>query len=378
MLLEKYAPKSTKEIAGNASAIMELKKALARWEKGRALLVHGPTGSGKSTAIKLAAQEMGYELVEIHANEKRAASDFLQVSQQRGLFYKKKILLFEDLETMTLRGFSELISRSGHPVICTVGDFYQLSPAFRKLFRPVKFEKISAAEMLKFLGSVCKKEGLLCEQRQLEQLSKTSNGDVRSALIDLEILKLSTSHIAASSSAYPGYRDAEDSIFTALRIIFKTTSLENSRIALENYKDDEELFRWLQENIAEEYTDIQTIALAYDYLSKADIFRSRIIKRQSWSLQKYTNLAAYGISLAKAKPSARIVSYRFPGFARKSETLLEKIGGNFHVSKKRASVYIPILKMLGRKNPGLLEELGLDEKEISALMDSSKESHLTY
>lgn len=359
MLLEKYVPKSTKEII-NQTAVMEVKKFLSGWKKGKALLVHGPTGSGKSAAIRLVAQEMGYELVEIHANEKRSAGNFFQISLQQGLFSKKKILLFEDLETMAMRGFTELINKSEHPILCTIGDAYQLSPNVRKIFKIVKFEKINNKDMLRFLENVCKKEGISCEHRQLEQLVKTSNGDIRGLLIDLEMLKLGSKI---------GYRNTEDTIFNTLKIIFKTMSIENSRIALENYQDEEELFRWLQENISEEYTDINTIAVAYDYLSKADIFRSRIIRRQSWNLQKYLSIAAYGASLAKNRPSIRFVPYKYPTFSRRGDTILEKIASNFHVSKRRAAVYIPILKMLGKKKPDLLNELGLDEKEASTIME---------
>jgi len=358
MLLEKYQPVSTKEIIGNPSQLAEIRKFLAGWKKGRALLVHGPTGSGKSTAIKLVAQESGYDLVEACSNEKRTISDYYNASQQHGIFSRKRIMLFEDLETMPMRGFADLISRSEHPVICVIGDAYQLPPDSRKLFRIVKFEKVNDTDLLKFLENICKKECIAAERRRLEQLVKTSNGDIRGLLIDLEMLK---------RAASIGYRDNEDNIFSTLKIIFKTMSLDNSKIAVDNCeKEPEELMRWLEENIAEEYTDIDTIAMAFDYLSKADIFSSRIIRRQSWSLQKYLSMAAYGTALAKSRPSARFISYRYPVFARKN-AVLEKISKNLHISKRRAAVYIPVLRMLAKKNSDILEELGIDEKEAAIL-----------
>ena len=369
MLLEKHAPKSTKDIIGNSSAIGEIKRFITGWTRKTsrrqplALLVHGATGSGKSTAIRLAAQELGHEVIEAHGG-KASFNAYQQASMQRGIFSRKRLMLFE-LDEMPMKGLPELIKASEHPVICTVGDAYSLSPSARKNFKLLKFDKIGEAEMIKFLEDVCRKENIATDRRNLEQLVKLSKGDVRSLLIDIEMLKAEGT---ASLSDRIGYRDSEDNIFSTLKVIFKTMSLENSRIAVENSeKEPEELIRWLEENIAEEYTDMTAIATAFDYLSKADIFGSRIIRRQSWNLQKYISLGAYGTSLAKNKPSMRFPSYKYPVFARRNGAVLEKISKNLHISKRRASVYIPVLRMLAKKNSRIFDELGIDEKEAASI-----------
>ena len=287
---------------------------------------------------------------------------FLQASVQQGMFSRKKIIFFEDIESMSMRGFSQLIKTSEHPVICTTDDAYQIPSSSRKDFKLLKFEKIGDAELLGFLEDVCRKEHIPCQRVQLEQLVRVSNGDIRSALIDIEALK---------SGFKSGYRDVEDNIFNTLKIIFKATRIESSRIAIENsQKDGEELFRWLEQNIPEEYTDINSIASAYNYLSKADIFYSRIIKRQSWNLQKYSSgLAVYGTTLAKDRPSVRFVSYKPPVFFRKGDAVLGKIANHLHISKGHAAVYIPIIRMLAKRKSNICEELGMDEKDISLIMD---------
>lgn len=351
MLLEKYTPKSTKEIVGNGLRIAEIKRFLSSWKKGSAILVHGPTGSSKSTAIKLAAHELGYDVVESHGDEKRSVDSFFQSSVQRGIFSKKRMLLFEDIETLPMRGMAELTKRSEHPVICTIGDAYQLSTPVRKNFKLVKFDKISEAELLAFAESVCRKENMQLNRRQLEQLAKTSNGDIRVLLTDMELLAL---------GCKPSYRDSEDNIFNTLKIIFKTMSLENSKIAADNCeKEPEELMRWLGENVSEEYTDIRTVAKAFDYLSRADIFNSRIIRRQSWSLQKYLALAAYGTALAKERPSARFVSYRPPRFQQRISAV-EGLSKSLHISRRKMAIYAPVLKLLAKRNSTIFEEFGVE------------------
>lgn len=349
MLLEKYAPKSTKEIIGNSAAVADIKRFLTGWKKGRALLVHGPPGSGKSVAVRLIAGEGGYGLVEPEDGALKGRAE-----AQQGIFSKKRIVLLEGLEAVPTRRLTQLIKESSHPVICTMNDAYELAPATRKMFRLVRFEKVSKQELIKFLEDICGKEQIACDLKEIEQLARTSNGDVRALLIDL--------------AGCSGYRDTTDSIFKTLQIIFRTMSIENAKIAIENSeKDPEELVRWLEQNIPEEYRDMRAIAAAYDYLSKADVFRSRIIRRQSWSLQKYfSSLAVYGTSLAKGRPSVRFASYRPPVFMKRPEnSALEKIARSMHVSKRHAAEYIPIIKMLARGKSDILEKMSLDENEMA-------------
>ncbi len=361
MLLEKYYPKSSKELF-NVTSVNEVKKFLAGWKKGKALLLHGPVGSGKSVSVKLIARELGYEIVESHADEERNVKNFLAFSGESGVFARKKILLLEGIETLAMRGVADLVKTSSHPVICTINDAYSLSPSVRSVFRLVKFDRIKEAEIVRFIENLCREEKISIQRRDMEQLAKTCNGDIRSLLIDLEMLKLGFRH--------GGFRDVEDNVFSTLRIIFKSMRIENSRIALRNSeKSVEDLFRWIESNITEEYTDIETIAMALNYLSKADVFRSRIIKRQSWSLEKYfAGLSVYGTSLAKTKPSLRFVSYKPPLYFAGSDKALGKLASALHVSRKQAVAYIPIIRMLAKNSSRLCEELGMGDGEIDAVI----------
>ena len=361
MLLEKYYPKSTKDLFNSAS-VGEVKKFLASWKKGKALLLHGPVGTGKSVSVKLIAKELGYELVESHADEERNVKNFLASSMERGVFSRKKILLLEDVETLSMRGISDLIKNSGHPVICTINDAYSLSHSVRSVFKTVKFDKISESEIIRFIENLCREEKISMRRKDIEQLAKTCNGDIRSLLIDME----------GPDVLHDNHRDVEDNVFNTLRIIFKSMRIDNSRIAMRNSeKNMEDLFRWIENNITEEYTDIETISMAFNYLSKADVFRSRIIKRQSWSLEKYfADLSVYGTSLAKTKPSLRFASYKPPVYFASGGKALGKLASVLHVSKKQAVAYIPILQMLAKRNTKLFEELGMDDSEIESIIDN--------
>ena len=98
MLLDKYEPKVAKQILGNQKQASEIARWLGSWKKGQALIVYGPTGSGKSLSIKIVAKQLGFEIMESHAGEERGKSDIeeiISVSKQQGIFSRKKIILID-------------------------------------------------------------------------------------------------------------------------------------------------------------------------------------------------------------------------------------------------------------------------------------------
>ena len=95
--MTKYAPKTSKEIIGNMSKVMDLKKWLNDWDdviingnkkkikpqKGQgwnnvprinssACLIGGPPGIGKTTSAHIICKELGYKVLSINASDKRS------------------------------------------------------------------------------------------------------------------------------------------------------------------------------------------------------------------------------------------------------------------------------------------------------------------
>ncbi len=365
MLLEKYAPKNSKEMIGNKLAMAEFAGFLKQWKKGQAALIAGETGTGKSITARLIAQELGYEVVEIGADEERKQKNmesFVSAAKQSGLVKKKKLFVIDDLDQMESgKAITELISQSEHPVILiTTGLYDRKLYALRQRCKIIKFSRVRSDSIAKFLQQVCEKEEIECEARDLEQIAKMSSGDVRAALIDMETLgagKADTKEI--------GYREQNHDIFNTLKIIFKTTSMENALIALNSAGDKEELHRWVAENISEEYDNAEDVARAYDAISKADIFYSRIIRRQSWGLQRYfMELSTAGVALAKRSQYSKFVKYSRPAFRqRKNSEALQKISKKLHVSARKAAAYKQLIKSMA-KNEKMLDELGVTKEEL--------------
>lgn len=358
MLLEKYEPRVTRDVIGNKKQLAEIKAFVQGFSKGQALLLSGPSGYGKTLAARLVAKELGYEFIEFSRLEHDLAT-FLRSLGQASFFFKGKIVVV-DLDAEGERGVADLVGQSDHPVILTALNAYE--HRIRRIATIVKFQKIPYTSIAAFLKSVCEKESLAYDTAALLQLSQMCNGDLRAALIDLETL----GEVTNEALRQYAHRPKEDDVFTTLRIIFKTASMENALVALsQSDVDSSFLSAWLQENIAAEYADAGDRGRAYEALAAADVLSSRSSRRQSFSLMKYASLGPLGVTLAKRTPSRAFFLYRPPRFRKSSwESTIGKAAETLHVSRRRTKAYLPLLKAMAKKKHPFLSTFEKAEQDM--------------
>ena len=122
-------------------------------------------------------------------------------------------------------------------------------------------------------------------------------------------------------------------------------------------KDPAEIFWWIEENILNEYEKAEEIAKAYEALSKADLFRTRITREQNWKFLKYMiELMTAGVALSKKEMYRKFTRYKYPSklivlgrtkFERREEKekLLE-LSKELHCStRKIREEFLPFLKI---------------------------------
>lgn len=331
MLLEKYAPNDSSEILGNKKQILEIKQWASSWKKGLGLILHGPSGVGKSLTARLVMKECGYDLIESCGEEQSKGFVYrlLSASRQRSIFGKKRAILINDADYSNKRNISLLIKESGAPVIITMDNPYTSN--IKNSCSLVRFYRIRADTIEKFLRTICRKENIKYEDRALVQLARQSGGDVRAALIDLE----TAGTITLDRVRQIDYRDSVDSIFDTLKVMFNTSSISTALEALQqSEKLPEDVFYWVSENAQGRRTE-----RIYELLSRADIARARILRRQSWVMQKHfiTLTAA-----AAASTEEKIFRFNMPRYRR---TSLED-APVLHVSKRRLFLYSSVLDKL--------------------------------
>jgi len=380
--LLKYKPRNLSDIKGQDKAIFELKNFIENFKKGKAGLLYGPTGTGKTSISYILAKESNYEVIEINASDYRNKNEIEKIVgegvKQQSLFKEGKIILVDDVDGMNLKdrggsqALAKIISKSKWPILMTCNDpFSSKLKILRSKSKLIEFKKLNYLSIYKILKEICEKEEVKFKEDKLKQLARKSNGDVRAALNDLQNL------IKGKEIEEVGFGDREhkENIFNALRLIFKS---KDPNLLLSVFSktdlDLDECMLWLDENLSKEY-DKEDLKNAYEMLAKADVFRGRIRRQQYYRLMVYINaLASVGIGLSKKEKNNKVVNYKRPGrilkiwiakqrYAKK-RAIVEKFAEATHISTKKAlkefCYYKGFLK-------DVKEDLELNEEEIEWL-----------
>ncbi|MBI5046713.1 replication factor C large subunit [Candidatus Micrarchaeota archaeon] len=360
---DKYVPQKIEELLGNEDARMQIKQWLLQWLSGKrrkALLIHGPTGVGKTSITYTLQKEFDLEILEMNASELRNRNRVERITGGAALagslFGKMKLILIDDVDMLAGRtdsggspAIAAFLKECPCPIILTASDIWdkKLAP-IRNECEAIQFKKINKLSIKKFIDGVSKSEKLGLSAEQISAISDNAEGDVRAALNDLQSLG-------------PSARDHEKDIFNLIRDIFKAESYEKAKEAVRGDIDYELIKLWVDENIPNEYETTGEIAHAYNSLSKADIFDGRI-KKSKWQLLKYSiDLSTVGVSLAKNQVYRKFTKYSFPSFLRNMSRSVErramlkgiglKLGARLHTSWRDGTSYIPIIKEFAATNP---------------------------
>jgi replication factor C large subunit len=388
---EKYCPKKVSEIVGHGKPIEEMLDWARDFKKSgkRAVLLHGPTGNGKTCSVYAIANELDYEVIETNASDFRTKGAIQQqighAARHSSLLGKKgKILLVDEVDGIhgnSDRGgvpaLVEIIKETSFPIILTANDPWKQSlRSLRNYCRLVQLRKVDVRASTKFLGWIAEKENVKVNEEVLHEIANRSEGDLRAAVSDLQALANGRERIEKEDLETIRVRSKEVAIFETLMTIFKSKDKFRILDAFRNSdKTPDEIFQWLAENIAHEYEDADEVAKAYDYLSRADLYRGRIRHNMAWGLQSYANeLMALGVANSKKEKYSKFTKYRPPGIIIKMggtkgsramrDAVALKVGNVCHCSKKDAISQFPYFSIIMKKNE---IDFGLGDEELDYL-----------
>ncbi|MCX6821198.1 MAG: replication factor C large subunit, partial [Candidatus Aenigmarchaeota archaeon] len=366
---EKYAPQKVADVIGQKKAVDQFVIWLRSWRPGKkAALFHGSAGTGKTALVEALGKERNLEVIEMNASDFRTAQQIKEVigqsMKQQSLFKKGKIFFIDEIDGLAGRedrgGTGEIIKiikESQYPIILTANNPWDTKlRSLRAYCQLIQFGKVFYWDMIKRLQYICEKEKIKCDKEIITQIVRRSEGDLRSAINDLETLARDKKEITLKDLDSLGNREREMNIFDVLKIIFKTKTAMSAKLSIQNTdKDPEEIFLWIEQNIINEYEKSDEIAKAYEMLSRADLFMQRIKNRQEWKFEKYMiDLMTAGVALAKKEMYRKFSRYQYPDrmiFLGRSKVerkedkeKLMKLSKQFHCStKKIRKEFLPFL-----------------------------------
>lgn len=375
MFVEKYAPKNLSDIVGQDQAVKKILQWFKNWKPGdNALLLHGPTGTGKTTVMEVLAREKSYDLIEMNASDYRSAEDLRAVLgksvRERSLFKHGKIFMVDECDGLAGvqdRGATseimKIIKSSQHPIVLTATNAYDRKlRTLRKQSVLVKFDKIDDGAIRNQLEKICRTEKIKVDNDAIDEIIERADGDLRSAINDLEAVAVGKTKSRGKitledvSSLMPRTRTID--IFNGLDKIFSADTIVEARRVLDEVDvDPDTLMWWIEDNITRVYSQPEEIAKAFDALSMADIFKQRILARQNWRFfAYYVDMLTGGVAVAKQGSQKARMRYRYPSMIailgrtkkvrREEKEKLAELAKQLHCSARKVrEEFLPYLKL---------------------------------
>jgi len=387
MWSEKYRPKSVKQMVGNEEARISFLEWLANWKDGsRPILLAGPPGTGKTTLVKAAVNELGYDVVELNASDVRT-KDKLQsiipsLLSNASVLGKKTLLFLDEVDGMSARGdrggFTTLISLLKDPTVPIVlaanAEVGEQIKELNRVATMIKFKRIPPRLLALYLDEVLKIEDAKVSIGDKMRLINVSNGDVRTLLNEAQSL----ANAGFSNSFHPSNFSID--IGRAMTDFFSKDRIEDALDALKRskgfYNDprfagyDTEKRRTdklvaLFSSIVNSNVDVERMAELLNALAYADVMIGRMGRTRQWRLLRYID-AILTYKLFKESRGLTYNQYDIPFVlmnrvfreARLIRTIITILAKSTHVSKRRAAKYLPyLLYILARSRIDLDEFL---------------------
>lgn len=385
--VERYRPRTLADILGNPQAIADLRKWAEAWHTGkpqfRAVILSGAPGTGKTSAAHAVAQEFGWGLIELNASDARSAPAIQRVAgmgsvhetfsstgeYQRSKEGQRKLIVLDEADNLYerpgestdaagtdlsdrggKRAILDTIANTRQPIILIANDLYALTKgAGERLERnalKVPFKRLLSTSVRKRLAEIAAKEGVAVSDEVLQQIAAQAEGDLRSAINDLEAVASGRTRVDRALPAV-GERNRSETAFDVMGAILKGTDAKAAIDAARNLDETPDfLLAWVDENVAHEYRDPHDLLRAMEHLSRADILLGRTLRRQHFGLWGYaTELIAGGVSSAKRQRYGTPPRYQFPSWIRRMgqskgargarDRLAEQIAPRMHMSENK-------------------------------------------
>jgi replication factor C large subunit len=401
--VEKYRPKKIAEVIGNEEA----KATFVEWLKSKrrrkkAVLLYGPPGVGKTALVNAASNQFGFTIIEMNASDTRTEKAINKVAGPATSFValdkfsietKGNLLFLDEVDGVFgkedrggISAIIKIVEESQVPVIMAANDpdLQKLRP-LKKVCELIRFQQVRIPLIIAMLRRICLMEHIDAEFEALERIAQNSRGDVRSAINDLQSLSEEGRVLTLQATMVLSSRNKDISMYETLKGFFSAKSLgEAATLLSRSSVDYDDFLLSVSDNLPLRYIDPVELGVAYDLVSRADVFRGRV-GTENWHLLRYFyNLLAEAAAVSPQSfkpfefisPPIRIITLFWTKNKRVTlEAICAKIASRCHVSRETAKQdLVPFVKIIleKQKSSPISSWLKLKPEEVDYLTKMNK------
>jgi replication factor C large subunit len=372
---EKYRPDSLEEMVGNDEGRTKFLLWLKKWKPGgRAALLVGPPGTGKTTTVHLTAHKLGLQLVELNASDSRTKEKLSKkIGEAIGstsLFGGSTVIFLDEVDGLAGRSdygaidfIKAAVRSSENPVVMAAND--PESDEVRKLgsvTTRIEFRRAQPDVVESRLEMIVKTEGIQVGKEELSKIVVAANGDIRSAINFLQ-------------AGLPAQKDEEMTASQAVNAFFEAGDEKAALRALRSYPGQpRDKIRDIFTAVVRSRVHEERKAASLELLSNADVLMGRIVRGRDWRLLRYLDpMLASGLWKSLGDGGAKYTQDAVPwplqlriwNDSKKLKDIASLAGRRLGISQKGALVEdMPYLLLLcgdRRFREDLVRSLDLEE-----------------
>lgn len=329
---EAYRPDTLNAIRGNDKAVGELREWAGTWsDHGEPVILHGRPGIGKTSAAHALAGDRDWNVMELNASDSRTrdiveriAGEAAKSGTLSGGSGGRRLVILDEADNFHgnadyggSRAVTEVLKEADQPVVLIANEYYEMSRSLRNACKDIEFRDVSARSIVPVLRDICRKEGIEFESAALEQIAESTDGDLRSAINDLQAIAEGRSKIT-TEDVVTGNRDVTTGIFDFLDALLQEDDAESA--LKRSYEVDEtpdELIGWIEENLPKEYKGAE-LTDAYRHLAVADRWLGRVRQTQNYTYWRYaTDAMVAGVAASRREQKGGWTRYGPPSMRSK-------------------------------------------------------------
>jgi len=248
--VEKYRPTTIKDVIGNEEA----KTLFIEWLENKrptkkAVLLYGPPGVGKTTLVNAAANEYNFRIVEMNASDTRSEKAVNRIANPATSFtgldkfsseIKGNMLFMDEIDGVAgnedrggVNAIIKIVENTRAPIIMAANDcdLEKLRP-LKKLCLLIRFRQTRIPLIIMALKKICEQEHIKYEFEALEKIATNSQGDVRSAINDLQGLSEEGKTLTEQDTLAIGLRNKDRSMYDVLEGYFAPKNMQKRQLFL--------------------------------------------------------------------------------------------------------------------------------------------------